>query len=91
MYCPPISPFIYYLVHCVFIDYSDSETIEEDYMAEMAEMNEQDMRRSSYEEPIGQPVKEKDRRKLYRRSHSLAEIRRPTHVFLPEGKVLNGF
>ncbi|CAC5380377.1 unnamed protein product [Mytilus coruscus] len=66
-------------------DYSDSETIEEDYMAEMAEMNEQEMRRSSYEEPIGKPVKEKDRRKLYRRSHSLAEIRRPTHVFLPEG------
>lgn len=66
-------------------DYSDSETIEEDYMAEIAEMQEQDLRRSSLEEPAGKPVKEKEKRKMYRRSHSLAEIRRPTHVFLPEG------
>jgi hypothetical protein len=66
-------------------DYSDSETIEEDYMAEIAEMQEQDLRRSSLEEPAGKPVKEKEKRKVYRRSHSLAEIRRPTHVFLPEG------
>jgi hypothetical protein len=34
-------------------DYSDSETIEEDYMAEIAEMQEQDLRRSSLEEPAG--------------------------------------
>lgn len=55
-------------------------------MAEIAEMQEPEVRRSSLEEPAGKPVKEKEKRKLYRRSHSLAEIRRPTHVFLPEGK-----
>jgi hypothetical protein len=55
-------------------DYSDSETIEEDYMAEIAEMQEQDLRRSSLEEPAGKPVKEKEKRKVYRRSHSLVRF-----------------
>ena len=65
-------------------DFSDSEAIEEEYMSE----NGDGVRRSSLEEITStKPGHERERhRKPYRRSHSLAEIRRPTHVFLPEGK-----
>ncbi|KAJ8309317.1 hypothetical protein KUTeg_014191 [Tegillarca granosa] len=64
-------------------DFSDSEALEEEYMAEMEK---QDIRRSSLEEMSGKSTTEKEKKKPYRRSHSLAEIRRPTHVFLPEGR-----
>lgn len=66
----------------MFPDFSDSEALEEEYMAEMEK---QDIRRSSLEEMSGKSTNEKEKKKPYRRSHSLAEIRRPTHVFLPEG------
>ena len=44
-------------------------------------------RRSSLEEPADVKADEKKRKrpKPYRRSHSLAEIRRPTAIFIPEG------
>ena len=47
-------------------------------------------RRSSLEEPADMKVHEKTRRrpKPYRRSHSLAEIRRPSAIFIPEGYLL---
>lgn len=45
-------------------------------------------RRSSLEEPadIKEHEKKKRRPRPYRRSHSLAEIRRPSAIFIPEGK-----
>jgi hypothetical protein len=45
-------------------------------------------RRSSLEEPADMQEHEKKRKRPrpYRRSHSLAEIRRPTAIFIPESK-----
>ena len=50
-------------------------------------------RRSSLEEPADVKADEKKRKrpKPYRRSHSLAEIRRPTAIFIPEGIVFSFF
>ncbi|XP_069116115.1 synaptotagmin-11-like isoform X2 [Argopecten irradians] len=65
-------------------DFSDSEAIEEEFLDELQK---QEVRRSSLEEvSSGKTGHEKEKKKPYRRSHSLAEIRRPTHVFLPEGR-----
>ena len=71
------------ILQIIFSDFSDSEAMEDEYMAELQK---QEPRRSSLEDNMGKSTPDKDRKKPpYRRSHSLAEIRRPTHVFLPEG------
>ncbi|XP_061173274.1 uncharacterized protein LOC133182440 [Saccostrea echinata] len=66
----------------ILADFSDCEILEEDYRSVMQT---QEPRRSSLEENIGKTVTPAEKKMLYRRSHSLAEIR-PTHVFLPEGR-----
>lgn len=63
-------------------DFSDSEIVEEEEYTSV--LQNQEPRRSSLEENFGKTVAPADKKMLYRRSHSLAEIR-PTHVFLPEG------
>ena len=46
-------------------------------------------RRSSLDEPeMKEREKTKRRHRPYRRSHSLAEIRRPSAIFIPEGTIL---
>ena len=67
-------------------DFSDSETLEMDEMYTVPEVT-PEARRSSLEEPADVKADEKRRKrpKPYRRSHSLAEIRRPTAIFIPEG------
>ena len=68
-------------------DFSDSETLEMDDMYTVPEVIPEN-RRSSLEEPADVKAEEKKRKRPrpYRRSHSLAEIRRPTAIFIPEGR-----
>ncbi|XP_052273428.1 synaptotagmin-11-like [Dreissena polymorpha] len=68
-------------------DLSDSENLEMDAMYTLEEELPPETRRSSLEEGDGKE-QEKTRRKPrpYRRSHSLAEIRRPSAIFIPEVK-----
>ncbi|XP_045163194.1 synaptotagmin-11-like isoform X2 [Mercenaria mercenaria] len=69
-------------------DLSDSETLEMDEMYTLEEELPPENRRSSLEEPADMQEQEKKRKRPrpYRRSHSLAEIRRPTAIFIPEIK-----
>ncbi|XP_022330240.1 uncharacterized protein LOC111128726 [Crassostrea virginica] len=67
----------------ILADFSDSEIVEEEEYTSV--LQNQEPRRSSLEENFGKTVAPADKKMLYRRSHSLAEIR-PTHVFLPEGR-----
>ena len=68
-------------------DLSDSETLEIDEMYTVEEEIPPENRRSSLEEPadIKEHEKKKRRPRPYRRSHSLAEIRRPSAIYIPEG------
>lgn len=68
--------------HDNLTDFSDCEILEEEEYQSV--LQKQEPRRSSLEENFGKAVAPADKKMLYRRSHSLAEIR-PTHVFLPEG------
>lgn len=77
----------------LFPDFSDSETLEIDEMYTLEEELPPENRRSSLEEPADMQEQEKRRKrpKPYRRSHSLAEIRRPSAIYIPEGINLKCF
>ncbi|KAL4238844.1 hypothetical protein ACF0H5_003551 [Mactra antiquata] len=68
-------------------DLSDSETLEIDDMYTLEEEIPPETRRSSLDEPeMKEHEKTKRRPRPYRRSHSLAEIRRPSAIYIPEVK-----
>ncbi|KAK3576785.1 hypothetical protein CHS0354_014610 [Potamilus streckersoni] len=64
--------------------FSDSEILELDEDNDNYEQKPVEARRSSLEEPTDL-TQGKKKKKPYRRSHSLAEIRRPSAIYVPEG------